>query len=193
MLAQRTDIHEKDCLLTFEEIYQEYGERILNLAYRMIGREDAARDLTQDIFIKVYENLASFRGDAQVYTWIHRIATNHILNYLKKNRRWHWLNLMDKSIGEVLQEAEVEADIRGGGMPRPDQVLEKRQREKLVMKAIQSLPAKYRVPFVLHRYEGMSYQEIADQMGLSLSALEARIHRAKKMLVGKLEPLAGDI
>lgn len=62
MLAQRTDIQEKDCLMTFEEIYQEYGDRILNLAYRMIGREDAARDLTQDIFIKVYENLASFRG-----------------------------------------------------------------------------------------------------------------------------------
>lgn len=100
---------------------------------------------------------------------------------------------MDKSVGEVLQEAQVETDFRGGGTPRPDQVLEKREREKTVWKAIQALPVKYRVPLVLHRYEAMSYQEIADQMELSLSALEARIHRAKKMLVEKLEPYAGDI
>ena len=121
MLAQRIDIQENERLTTFEEIYQQYGEKVLNQAYRMTGREDAARDLSQDIFIKVYENMASFRGDAQVYTWIYRIATNHILNYLKKNRRWRWLDLMDKPIGEVLKEDQIEADFWGGNaIPRPD-------------------------------------------------------------------------
>jgi RNA polymerase sigma-70 factor (ECF subfamily) len=175
--------------MTFEDIYREYGEKILNLAYRMTGREEAARDLTQDIFIKVYENMKTFRGESQVYTWIYRIATNHILNYLKKSRRRRWLSLMDKPLSDVLKEDQVEPGFWGSsGSPSPDRKLEKAEREKIIRSIVQTLPSKYRVPFVLHRYEDMSYKEIAEIMGLSLSALEARLHRAKKMMIEKLEP-----
>ena len=75
--------------MTFEDIYREHSGKILNLSYRMSGREEIARDLTQEIFIKVYENMETFRGESQVYTWIYRIAINHILNYLKKSQQYN--------------------------------------------------------------------------------------------------------
>lgn len=184
------DMSQKEAgFMTFENIYREYGKRILNLAYRMTGREETARDLTQDVFVKVYENMETFRGESQVYTWIYRIATNHILNYLKKSQRRRWVSLMDKPLSEALKEDEIEPTFWGkSGAPSPDRKLERAEREKIIWSIVQSLPPKYRMPFVLNRYEDMSYKEIAETMGLSLSALEARIHRAKKMVTEKLEP-----
>jgi RNA polymerase sigma-70 factor (ECF subfamily) len=182
-------VQEENNSMTFEDIYREHSGKILNLSYRMSGREEIARDLTQEIFIKVYENMETFRGESQEYTWIYRIAINHILNYLKKSQQQRWLNLMDKPLSDVLTEEKIEPTFWGSSGPSsPDRKLEKSEREKIIWSIVQSLPPKYRLPFVLHRYEDMSYKEIAETMGLSLSALEARIHRAKKMMIEKLRP-----
>jgi RNA polymerase sigma-70 factor (ECF subfamily) len=178
---------------TFEQIYHQYSARILNLIYRMTGSEEVARDLTQEVFVKVYENIGKFRGDAQIFTWLYRIATNHTLNYLKREKRYKWLNLLDKPISEVLQENKIDNQFWAVGSPRPDRQMEKKQREQIIWKLIQQLSPKYRVPYVLNRYENLSYQEIADTLNLSLSAVETRIHRAKKELVKKLNPIANDI
>ncbi|MCB9070425.1 MAG: sigma-70 family RNA polymerase sigma factor [Calditrichae bacterium] len=179
--------------MTFEAIYREYGDKIMNLAYRMTGSKESARDMTQEIFIKVYENMDSFRGDSQVFTWLYRIATNHIFNFLKKERRRKWLNLMDKPLSEVLQEDQIDPLFWSRSAPQPDRQMEKSEREKRVWQSIQQLSPKYRVPLVLNRYEDMSYQEIAETMQLSLSAVESRIHRAKKELVKLLEPYIMDL
>ena len=90
---------------SFEDIYQAYGEKILNLAFRLSGNQETARDLTQEIFIKIYQNLPSFEGKSHIYTWMYRIAVNHISNYVKKERRYRWLDLLDKSISDTLREA----------------------------------------------------------------------------------------
>ena len=177
----------------FEQIYHQYSARILNLIYRMTGSEEVARDLTQEVFVKVYENIGKFRGESQIFTWLYRIATNHTLNYLKREKRYKWLNLLDKPISEVLQENKIDNQFWAVGSPRPDRQMEKKQREQIVWKLIQQLSPKYRVPYVLSRYENLSYQEIADTLNLSLSAVETRIHRAKKELVKKLNPIANDI
>ncbi len=180
--------------ITFEDIYRAYGERILNLAYRMTGQEETARDLTHDVFVKVYEKLETFQGKSQVYTWIYRIAVNHILNYLKRARRQAWLSLLDRSVGEVLREApDASPEWMSGAPLSPDRALERRQREEVVWGMICQLPPKYRVPLVLFRYEGLSYKEIAETLGLSLAAVETRIHRAKKQLAKQLEPYAKDL
>jgi len=183
-----------DPVMTFDEIYEKYSGRILNLAYRMTGQEETARDLTQDVFIKAYQNLEKFRGDSQVYTWLYRIATNHVLNYLKKSQRMKWLNLLDKPLGEAIKEEQIAPTFWGSaGAPRPDRQLEKSEREKLIWQIVQSLPVKYRVPLILYRYEDMSYQEIAETMQLSMSAVETRLHRAKKELVKRLEPYLDEL
>lgn len=175
--------------MNFEEIYHEYGGKILNLAFRMTGKEEVARDLTQDIFIKVYQNLSSFREQSQIYTWIYRIALNHILNYLKKERRFQWQELMDKKISEFLSDDKLETQFRLHANPvSPDEKLESDEREKIVWTVILKLPPKLRVPFVLNRYEDLSYQEIAEKLDISLSNVESRIHRAKKAVMKNLEP-----
>ncbi|UCH84152.1 MAG: sigma-70 family RNA polymerase sigma factor [Candidatus Latescibacterota bacterium] len=174
---------------SFDDIYATFGERILNLAYRMTGNEETARDLTQDIFIKVYQNLATFEGRSQIYTWIYRIAVNHITNQQKKERRHRWLSLMDEKVSDLVRRGNVSSQTsRTSAMPGIERDLEAADRARIVWVCVQSLPEKYRVPLMLHNYEGMSYQDVADTMGLTLSAVEARIHRAKKKLIKKLEP-----
>jgi RNA polymerase sigma-70 factor (ECF subfamily) len=179
---------------TFEAIYEAYAERVLNLAYRMTADEEAARDLTQEIFIKVYENLGSFEHRSQVFTWLYRIAVNHITNYIKKEKRRRWVSFMDWKISDVFREDQAGSafDIPAEGLSA-DRKLEDDERAKLVWSMVQSLPVKYRVPLVLFHYDRMSYKEIADILGLSLSAVETRIHRAKKQLLTKLEPWLGRI
>ncbi len=173
---------------TFERAYEEYGGKILNLAWRMTGNEDAARDLTQDIFIKVYEKLDTFEERSKIYTWIYRIAVNHIYNHLKKERRRSWVDLLDKTVGEALSDADADPAISAASEPSADRRLEVAERAGVVWRAITSLPPKYRIPIVLHHYEEMSYKEVAEAAGLSLSAVEARIHRGRKKLIKLLEP-----
>lgn len=176
-------MHEKPDAPTFEEIYETYAERILNLAYRFTGNEEVARDLTQDIFVKVYENLDKFEQKSHVYTWIYRIAVNHATNHLKRERRHRWISLMDQNVSDVIREQRWRTTS-----PTTENKLEAAERANLVWATIQTLPAKYQVPLVLHHYEGLSYKEIAETMDLSMSAVESRIHRAKKRLVKELEP-----
>jgi len=179
--------------VTFEEVYSEYGKRILNMLYGMTGDEESARDLTQDVFMKVHEKMSTFDGRSSIYTWVYRIALNHAMNVLKRERRYRWLDVMDQKIGDVLQNERSQTPFGRGGFIPPDRKLEKKERDDLLWQSLQKLKPKYRLPFQLHRYEDMSYKEIAEVMDLSMSAVEARIHRAKKMLVTALTPLKDHI
>lgn len=175
--------------MKFEDIYREYGERVLNLAYRYTSNSEVARDLTQDVFIKVYQNLAGFQNRSQLYTWIYMITTNHCLNYLKRERKRRWLSLLDQNVSEVFKSGTAEKSARLIQNPlTPDQILEKSQREKIIRKMIDSIPLKYRFPLILQRYEELPVQEIAKTLSLTVPATETRIHRAKKLLIKKLQP-----
>jgi RNA polymerase sigma-70 factor, ECF subfamily len=175
---------------SFEEIYRSYGERILNLLYRFTPREQVARDLQQDVFIKVYEHISSFENRSQIYTWIYRITVNHALNYLKRERRNLWLDLMDESVGELVTRERIEtAGFGKNDSPRPDHIVEDKERELLTQEAIDALHPNCRIPFVLFKDEHLSYDEIAKVLNISHSAVETRIHRARKALIKKLDPL----
>ena len=179
---------------SFDDVYNTYAERVLNLAYRFTANDETARDLTQEIFIKVYQKLDSFEQRSQIYTWIYRIAVNHITNYLKKERRRRWVNLLDRTVSDVVHAEGVDPSYANRVTASPaDQKIEDSERARIVWAAVRSLSIKYRVPLVLFHYEGLSYNEIAESMGLSLSAVESRIHRAKKQLIKKLEPWVGKI
>ncbi|MGD8415285.1 MAG: sigma-70 family RNA polymerase sigma factor [Candidatus Latescibacterota bacterium] len=173
---------------SFEQIYADYADAILNLAWRMTADEDTARDLTQDIFVKVYRSLESFEGRSSVYTWLYRIAVNHIYNYLKKEKRKRWVDLLDSTVGEAIWGNEAESGGPQAPDPAADRLLEDSERAEVVWRAVTDLPPKYRVPIVLYHYQGMSYKEIAETAGISMSAVEARIHRGRKKLVKLLEP-----
>lgn len=177
----------------FRTAYQQHGKAILNLAYRMTADEATARDLTQDIFLKAWENLDSFKGESAIFTWLYRIALNHINNYLNRERKYQWFDLMNEDAEEREEPVDSQSDWQPHDSGRPDHNLEKSEREKVVMKLIGSLPPQFRIPLVLNRYEDLDYQAIADTLGISLSNVETRIFRAKKLLAEKLKPWKGHI
>jgi RNA polymerase sigma-70 factor (ECF subfamily) len=188
--ARPSEAREGGSAPTFEEIYHEHAERTLNLLYRFTSREQVARDLLQDVFIKVYENMDSFERRSQIYTWIYRIAVNHAINYTRRERRTVWFSLLDETVGDLLRREKVDMTGFGGGeVLRPDELLERSEADQLVRRAVDLLPVKYRIPFVLFKDEHLGYTEIADVLDISLSAVESRIHRARKMLIKKLSPL----
>ncbi|HEX6792169.1 MAG TPA: sigma-70 family RNA polymerase sigma factor [Candidatus Krumholzibacteria bacterium] len=173
---------------SFEALYERHGARVLNVIHRMTGDADIARDLAQDVWVQVYRNLDRFEARADFFTWIYRIAVNRTLNYLKQAKRRKFIDL--PSPGAAGDESR---DDPVAGLAAPDEgaerALEREELARHLWNAIQSLDPKYRVPIVLFHYEEQTYQEIAATMGLSLTAVQARIFRARKQLAERLGPL----
>jgi RNA polymerase sigma-70 factor (ECF subfamily) len=179
-----------DDLPSFEALYERYGARVLNLIHRMTGNDEVARDLAQDVWLRVHGHLDRFEARADVFTWIYRIAVNLTLNHLKREKRRRWMDVLDRSVGEVLSdESEELVATPPATEERPDRAIENEERARHLWRAVQSLDPKYRVPIVLFHYEEQSYQQIADAMGLSMVAVQARIFRARKQLAKILGPL----
>jgi len=167
----------------FKALVDRYQALVINTCYNLLGNRDDAEDVAQEVFFQVYKSAKKFRQEAKLSTWLYRIAVNRSLNFIRDNKRWGWLN----SLSTLLEgDREVVTDVPASNSDRPDVVLEKKDRNAAVQKAINSLPEKQRAAFVLHKYEGLSYQEIAEIMQRSLSSVESIIHRAKANLKKKL-------
>jgi RNA polymerase sigma-70 factor (ECF subfamily) len=149
----------------FNQIVKNYSERLYLHIRRFVYSHDDANDLTQEVFIKIWAALPSFRGDAQLFTWIYRIATNEALNFLRKQKVRAMISL-DSS--ESVLVRKLEQDIYFNG--------DKLQTE--LQKAIIKLPEKQRVVFNLRYFDEMKYEDIAEITGTSTGALKASYHHA---------------
>jgi len=179
-----------DSLPSFEELYERYGARVLNLIHRMTGNDEVSRGLAQEVWLRVHAHLDRFEARADIFTWIYRIAVNLTLNHLKREKRRRWIDLLDQSVGEILSEESEDLVMPSPAKAeRADRKVENEERAKALWEAVQSLDPKYRVPIVLFHYEDQSYQQIADTMGLSMVAVQARIFRGRKQLAKILGPL----
>ncbi len=153
----------------FNLLVREYQERVYWHVRKMVVDHDDADDLVQEIFVKVWKNLGSFREDAKLYTWIYRIATNECLTFLKKKKRKYFV-----SIGDVTKELseKLDEDVNISG----DEVQLKLQ------KALLKLPDKQRVVFNMKYFDEMKFAEIAEVTGTSVGALKASYHHAVKKI-----------
>jgi RNA polymerase sigma-70 factor (ECF subfamily) len=176
--------------LAYDRLIRRYYRKVYATSYRLLGSAEDAEDATQEIFLKVYKAARSFDPNLRFSTWLYRISLNHCLNVLRWRRRRRWL-----SLNALLRPQESEADgdeyasLFRAQVPQPDDLLEREERAGAVRKAIESLPEKQRIAIILHRYEGMSYKEIAEVMGTSVASVESRLHRAKEALAEKLADL----
>jgi RNA polymerase sigma-70 factor (ECF subfamily) len=169
--------------LSFKSLVDQYQQIVINTCYNLIGNRQDAEDVAQEVFIQVYKSAQTFRHEAKISTWLYRIAVNRSLNFIRDKKRFGWL----KSFSSLLEgEQQKVADMPASNSDRPDMALEEKERSGIVQKAIDSLPEKQRVVFVLHKYEGLSYQEIAEISNHSVSSVESLIHRAKLNLQKKL-------
>ena len=153
----------------FNGIVHDYAERLYWHVRRMVGSHEDADDLLQDIFLKIWSALPSFRGEAQLFTWVWRIATNETLNWLRREKVRAALRFAS---ADDLAAQKVAADPYFNGTAA----------EREIAKAIARLPDKQRQVFLLRWWDELSYEEISAITGTSVGALKASYHLAKEKL-----------
>ena len=158
------------------EIYDRYSGRIYNFAFRFLKNSEAAEDATQEVFVKMLKHANQFHGDAKLSTWLFSITANWCRDYLRK------ADNKSKESDDVLVTLPTPSELA------PDRNLERRESERRVQRALQSLTAEQREAILLSRYQGLSYAEIAQIAGCSEGAVKTRVFRAmetlKKTLMG---------
>jgi RNA polymerase sigma-70 factor (ECF subfamily) len=164
----------------FGEIVRRWERRIFALAYGMLGREQDARDATQETFLAAFRNLRGFRGEAKVSSWLHRIAVNQCIT---RQRR-------AKVRNEAALDEEEEKHALRFAAPReisPAGLVEERERTAAVRRAINGLPVELRQVIVMKEFEELTFREIADALNLPLSTVKSRLYTALKQLHMRLE------
>jgi RNA polymerase sigma-70 factor (ECF subfamily) len=167
----------------FETLVNRHQTSVLNLGYRFIGDRTQAKDLAQEVFIRVWQAAKTYKPEAKFTTWIYRITANLCFNELKSARRKKGFSF---NWSEEGGEHNIEETLSDNAPPAVDILLEK-ERSRQISDALQSLPENQRMALVLKRYDDLSYQEIAQIIGCSVSAVESLLVRAKRNLQKKLK------
>jgi len=161
---------------SFRGIVDAYTERLYWHVRRFLCSHDDTNDLLQDIFIKIWTALDSFRGESRLYTWIYRIATNEVLNHLRKQKFRSYLSFESAS---ATLEKKIDEDPHFNGNDL--------QRE--LHKSIQRLPEKQRIVFNLRYFDELKYEEISEITGTSVGALKASYHHAYNKIKDDLQKI----
>jgi len=164
----------------FNELVALYKNNVINTCYRFLLDKEDAEDVSQDVFVEVYQSIHSFRGDSKISTWIYRIAVTKSLDAIKKRNRKKRIS----SIGKILHIDEVTNWIAGGKQPDAD--LETSDSFLIINKILNQLPDNQRIAFTLSKIDGFTNQEISEIMKTTTIAVESLIYRAKKKVTSDL-------
>ena len=169
----------------FKTLVEKYQLLVVNTCYGFVHNREDAEDIAQEVFIEIHRSLHKFRKESKLSTWLYRISANKSLNFIRDNKKNSWFQSIDilfspeKHTGKVVELMDSKNNI-------PDRIVENKETATVIYEAISSLPKNQKVAFTLHKYEDLSYKEIADVMELSLSSVESLLFRAKKNLQHKL-------
>jgi RNA polymerase sigma-70 factor (ECF subfamily) len=155
----------------WETVVNQYAKRIYNLTYRYTSRRDEAEDLTQEIFIRVYQNLKSFRSESGSFqSWIMKVGRNLIIDHYRRTRRYQ----------QAAGSEEMETmNLRDDKVPNPQRVAEQSEAASFVGAGLQALPPELKEAIILRDLEGMAYLEIAELVGIPEGTVKSRINRAR--------------
>ena len=171
-------------LRAFEELVAVYQDKVVTMGYYLTGNHADAQDLAQEVFVRAYTNLKSFRHDADLGTWLHRIALNQWSNMKRSQKFPNMLSLDDPVQTEKGELARtVVSDNQEGDPPG---AFEGKELQESVQQALRSLPDEHRIVLVLREIEGYSYEEIAKITGCSLGTVKSRMSRARQGLREKI-------
>jgi RNA polymerase sigma-70 factor (ECF subfamily) len=166
----------------FGEIVRRWERRIFALTYGILGREEEARDATQETFLAAFRNLRGFRGEAKVSSWLHRIAVNQCLTRQRRAK------VRTESALEDSPETEFAATVAES----PALVVEGRQRTLAVRRALNGLPLELRQIVVMKEFEELTFREIAEVLDLPLSTVKSRLYTGLKQLQLRLAKFGGE-
>lgn len=163
----------------FKKLVENYQTMVINACYGLLQDSNEAEDIAQDVFVEVYESIHNFRGDSKLSTWLYRIAINKSINANRKNKIKKFFTKIEEAFdGTESGYYEKTNDINS----KPEQQLESKENTEIIKKAINALPKNQKIAFTLHKYEDISYKQIAEILNLSLSSVESLIFRAKQNL-----------
>ncbi len=155
----------------WEAILNAYGRRVFNLSYRYTGRRDEAEDLTQEIFIRVYQNLKSYRSDAGTFqNWVLRVGRNLIIDHYRQSRRFQ----------QAAGTEEMETmNLKDDKVPNPQRAAEQVEASRFLRDGLSALPPELKEAIILRDLEGMAYQEIAELLSIPEGTVKSRINRGR--------------
>jgi RNA polymerase sigma factor (sigma-70 family) len=161
----------------FKALVETHQKRVFNTVLAILQDFEEAEDVSQEVFMEVYQSVKKFRGESKISTWLYRIATSKALEEIRKKKtakRFSFITSLFGDSNEVLHES---ADF-----VHPGVLLEQQENSKVLFKAINQLPENQKVAYTLSNIEGLSYQEITEVMEVSLSSVESLLFRAKTNL-----------
>lgn len=172
--------------ISFEQLFERYSSMVFSLVCRLLGDREEALDVSQEVFLTIYKKLDSFRGESSLKTWIYSIAAHRAAN------RFRWWNRLRRrgtvSLEEHLSQKpdqdysiSLKSDIQS-----PEEALILKEEHEQITQMLQELPLPQRMAVVMRDIEGMTYEEIAESMKVSLGTVKSRIARGREMLKSRL-------
>jgi len=184
MLVERTVAGDQKA---FELLVIKYQRRIQRLIGRMVRDVDLIEDIAQETFIRAYRALAQFRGEAQFYTWLYRIAVNTAKKALMDLKRNPTVSENSFKLGDDDETSQLENELTSS--ETPEAVLASKEIAEMVNAAMDALPEELRQAITLREIEGLSYEEIAEAMSCPIGTVRSRIFRAREAISGRIKPL----
>jgi RNA polymerase sigma-70 factor (ECF subfamily) len=165
----------------FKTIVEQWKDMVYNTILGIVQNETEAEDLAQDVFIKVFEKIGTFKGDSKFSTWLYRIATTTALDHLRSKKRKKRFGFL-QSLGGSGDEKESIPDFHHPGVS-----LDNKERAAVLFKAIDNLPENQKTAYTLHKLEGLSYRDVSEVLNTTVSAVESLMSRANQNLRKELE------
>lgn len=165
---------------SFNQLILRWERPIYALAYRVIGREEEARDVCQEAFLRAYRGLPAFKGQAKFSSWLYRITLNLCRDWIRKQRR--------QPVSQLPEDMDIdEIAAASGPVESIEELVARRELSAVVEKAMAHLPEDQRTAIILKEYHGMTFQEIADLQGCPLSTVKTRLYQGLSVLRRELE------
>jgi RNA polymerase sigma factor (sigma-70 family) len=166
----------------FKEIVDSSQGLVYNTALGIVQNPEDAEDVTQEVFVQLYESIHSFKGESKLSTWLYRITVSKAMDHLRKKKRKKRFAFVQSLFGANEELVHDPPDFVHPGVS-----LDNKEKAAELFKAIDLLPDKQKIAFTLNRIEGLSYQEISEVMKLTVASVESLLHRARKNLRKTLE------
>lgn len=166
----------------FKYLVETYQDMVFNTALGVVQNAEDAEDVSQEVFIRVYRSIHTFKGDSKISTWIYRITVSCALDLIRSRKSKKRFTFLQRLFGEQNEPLHELPDFHHPGVQ-----LDQKENAARLFKAIDKLPDNQKTAFILHKLEDLSYQEISDVMQTSVSAVESLMHRAKQNLRKILE------